>query len=112
MQCHDPLTCSTLVAPGTPANVTAHCTSVLLLVHHVADNVTVETVTALALVPTVIARLVAVAAPKVPATVAVPAARGRSLFNSVELPRFCISLAVATGVELMVELAACKRQNG
>ena len=99
------------MAPGTPANVTAHCTSVLLLVHHVADNVTVDTVTASALVPTVMARLVAVAVPKDPATVAVPAARGRSLFSSVVLPKFCISLAVATGAEVMVELAACKGQN-
>lgn len=111
MKCHDLLTCSTLVAPGTPAKVTAHCTSELLLVHHVADNVTVDTVTASALVPTVMARLVAVEAPKAPATVAVPAARGRSLFNSVALPKFCISLAVATGVDVMVELAACKEYN-
>ena len=79
--------------------------------HHVADNVTVETVTALALVPTVMARLVAVEVPKDPATVAVPAARGRSLFSSVALPRFRISLAVATGVDVMVELAACKERN-
>ena len=110
MQYHDHLTCSTLVAPGTPANVAEHCTSLLLLVHHVADSVTVDTLTALALVPTVMARL-AVAVPKDPATVAVPAARGRSLFNSVALPRFCMSLAVATGVEVIVELAACKARN-
>ncbi len=99
-------TCSVFVALGTPAKVTLHCTSVLLLVHQVADSVTLDTVTASAAVPTVMERLVAAVPPKVPAMVAVPATRGRSLFSNVVLPRLAMSLAVATGVEVVVVLAA------
>lgn len=104
IQSQSQITCSTLVAPGSPANVTPHCTSVLLLVHQFAERVTVDTVTGV--VPIVMASGVALRPPNEPAMVAVPAARGRSRFSRVVLPRLAISLAVVSGVTPRTLLAA------
>lgn len=93
-----------MVAPGSPANVTPHCTSVLLLVHQFAESVTVDIVTPV--LPIVMARGVALRPPNEAAMVAVPAARGRSRFSRVVLPRLAMSLAVVSGVTLRTVLAA------
>ena len=91
-----------------PAKVALHCTSVLPLMHHVADKTMVFTVTAAAGAPMMMDSPVAEPPPKEPAMVAVPAARGRSLLRRAGLPRLAMSLAVVGLVTVMVAAYTCK----
>lgn len=76
----------------------------LLLVHQFAESVIVAIVAPV--LPIVIARGVALRPPNEAAMVAAPAARGRSRFSRVVLPRLAMSLAVVSGVTLRTVLAA------
>ena len=80
----------------------------LLLAHQLADSATVDTDCGIE--PMFMLRLVAGVTgvgPKVPATVAGPACRGRSLLSKEAVPR----LTVAVVVTVRVVLAACHTQH-